>query len=96
MEAITGNCHILRKNALSSTPKSIELPNLRPFFPTPQNCHGHLVKSDGDFPPAARYDMGSDGEFEFRRTELAHMAGCREEDIGDEEVMQSYKERWEG
>jgi len=39
-----------------------------------------------------RYDMGSDGEFEFRRQELAHMAGCEEEDIGDEEVMQSYKE----
>jgi hypothetical protein len=36
--------------------------------------------------------MGSDGEFEFRRQELAHMAGCEEEDIGDEEVMQSYKE----
>lgn len=39
-----------------------------------------------------KYDMGSDGEFEFRRQELAHMAGCEEEDIGDEEVMQSYKE----
>ena len=37
--------------------------------------------------------MGSDGEFEFRRQELAHMSGCEEEDIGDEEVMQSYKER---
>lgn len=37
-----------------------------------------------------KYDMGSDGEFEFRRKELALMQEREEKEISDEEVVKSY------
>ena len=36
--------------------------------------------------------MGSDGDFEFRRQELAHMTERQVDEITDEEVMQSYED----
>mmetsp|Transcript_82023 Transcript_82023/g.248736 ORF Transcript_82023/g.248736 Transcript_82023/m.248736 type:complete len:966 (-) Transcript_82023:57-2954(-) len=36
-------------------------------------------------------DMGSDGEFEFRRAELAHLGGTAPEAVPDEEVVESYE-----
>eukprot|EP00434_Breviolum_minutum_P023232 symbB.v1.2.020490.t1/scaffold1730.1/size104407/3 len=39
-----------------------------------------------------KYDMGSDGDFEFRRQELAHMTERQVDEITDEEVMQSYED----
>ena len=36
--------------------------------------------------------MGSDGDFEFRRQELAHMTERPVDEITDEEVMQSYED----
>ena len=90
--------HSKKKADVSLNQKPIEIWNVHHFsqvFPAQIPCSPGF-SSHGDLPPAStRYDMGSDGEFEFRRQELAHMAGCEEEDIGDEEVMQSYKE-WQG
>eukprot|EP00929_Paragymnodinium_shiwhaense_P061525 TRINITY_DN30729_c0_g1_i1.p1 TRINITY_DN30729_c0_g1~~TRINITY_DN30729_c0_g1_i1.p1 ORF type:complete len:1096 (-),score=240.75 TRINITY_DN30729_c0_g1_i1:37-3204(-) len=37
-------------------------------------------------------DMGSDGEMEFRRKELAHIRSLRPEDLSDEEVVKSYED----
>ncbi|CAJ1356706.1 unnamed protein product [Effrenium voratum] len=39
-----------------------------------------------------KYDMGSDGEFDFRRQELAHMTGRHVSQVSDDEVMQSYED----
>jgi len=39
-----------------------------------------------------KHDMGSDGDFEFRRQELAIMTARRLEDISDDEVADSYSE----
>eukprot|EP00928_Gymnodinium_smaydae_P037097 TRINITY_DN25810_c0_g2_i2.p1 TRINITY_DN25810_c0_g2~~TRINITY_DN25810_c0_g2_i2.p1 ORF type:complete len:1034 (-),score=212.39 TRINITY_DN25810_c0_g2_i2:75-3176(-) len=38
-----------------------------------------------------KYDMGSDGEFEFRRQELAHLREIPESEISDAEVVESYE-----
>ncbi|CAE7268229.1 unnamed protein product [Symbiodinium natans] len=38
-----------------------------------------------------KYDMGSDGEFEFRRQELAHMSTRNVAEVSDEEVVNSYE-----
>ncbi|CAE7460613.1 ERF1 [Symbiodinium microadriaticum] len=39
-----------------------------------------------------KYDMGSDGEFEFRRQELAHMSERNLAEVSDEEVVKSYED----
>mmetsp|Transcript_30917 Transcript_30917/g.72483 ORF Transcript_30917/g.72483 Transcript_30917/m.72483 type:complete len:656 (-) Transcript_30917:146-2113(-) len=39
-----------------------------------------------------KYDMGSDGEFEFRRQELAHMSERNVAEVSDEEVVKSYED----
>lgn len=39
-----------------------------------------------------KHDMGADGEFEFRRQELALLSGQTANDIGDDEVTESYIE----
>jgi len=38
-----------------------------------------------------KHDMGSDGEFEFRRDELAHLRGVSLSQVTDEEVVESYE-----
>eukprot|EP00440_Ansanella_granifera_P045905 gb/GFBE01049722.1/.p1 GENE.gb/GFBE01049722.1/~~gb/GFBE01049722.1/.p1 ORF type:complete len:720 (+),score=109.54 gb/GFBE01049722.1/:1-2160(+) len=40
-----------------------------------------------------KFDAGSDGEFEFRRQELAHMQARRSEEVSDDEVVASYDEQ---
>lgn len=39
-----------------------------------------------------KHDLGSDGEFEFRRQELAHIMDRRLEDITDQLLVRSYLE----
>lgn len=39
-----------------------------------------------------KYDMGSDGEFEFRRQEIAHMSMRRAERVSDAEVVESFRD----
>jgi len=37
-----------------------------------------------------KHDMGSDGDFDFRQQELAHILGRKVEDVSDQEVVNSY------
>jgi len=69
-------CHIEGKDADLLTPDEIRR------FCTKANLMRYHLK----------YDMGADGEFEFRRQELAHLSSRSISEVYDEEVVKSYED----